>query len=404
MSYTTVVQPGQTYAKLVNSKYSKDGNNFVDLKDRLNNTIGAANHTKQQSFWAAINMACKVFERIHPNKTKMEDLNLCESIMMPLSDLLIDVTMQRMLILSWVTEIITNFRDVQCQPIQVYKVVGNDSSLKYYPAGDRGLYASWDGQHTAMALYILCVFVFKQDPSKVMVPVTIYKVETKADIRANFVKGNSSEGKRLLDAIDIFQQQVYGVRLDGAKNKDWEEAELKQQYLEQSDLFVTAEKFGDAGYAGAISRMQEINGYTSDIIKKFCLYAVTVMPDAGRPIASQEIEILCAWIDMARKDGIDYTNEEIVSLAMHINTLFAADFNESSDFWRKARNAYENWWLAFYANVDEEYRPAHMSFSKNWRNGGTFLWHQLKKTWDGRIPRLNINTQFKPAGKDLYHV
>jgi len=45
-----------------------------------------------------------------------------------------------------------------------------------------------------------------------------------------------------------------------------------------------------------------------------------------------------------------------------------------------------------------------MSFGKNWRNGGTFLWYQLKKTWGGRIPRLNINTQFKPFDKDLYNV
>jgi hypothetical protein len=393
-----------SYATKVNSKYKEEASHFVDLKDRLNNTITSANHTKQQSYWSAIKLACNVFERRFPNKKKMEDLDLCESIMRPLSDLLIDVTMQRMLILSWVVDIITNWRDVQCQPIQVYQVVDKDGSLKYYPVSKNGLYASWDGQHTAMALYILCVYVFKQDPAKVMVPVTIYKVETKADIRANFVKGNTSEGKKLLDAIDIFQQQVYGVRLDGAKNTVWEDAELKQKYLEQADLFVTAEKFGDTNYPGAISRMQEINGYTSDIIKKFCLYAVTVMPDLGRPIASQEIEIMCAWFDMARKAGIDYSDEEIVSLAMHINTLFAADFNEESDFWRVVRTAYTNWWNCYWDGVDSAYKPERMSFSKNWRNGGAFLYYQLKKTWGGRIPALNINTPFKPASKDLYNV
>jgi len=393
-----------SYASKVNSKYRNDGSNFVDLKDRLNQTIqGYSSHTKRVSFNSAIKLACQVFERLHPNKKKIEDLNLVESNLIPLSDILIDTTMQRMLILSWVIEIIKNWRDVQCQPIQVYRVVGNDHSIKYYPSG-KNLYASWDGQHTAMALYILCVYVFKQDPSKVMIPVNIYKVETKADIRANFIKGNSSEGKKLLDTIDIFQQQVYGVRHDGAKNTEWEEAELKQQYLEAADLFVTAEKFGDIDQPGAISRMQEINGYTSDIIKQFCLYAVTVMPEGGRPIASQEIEIVCAWLDMARKGGIEYTDEEVVSLAMHINALFNADFHESSVFWEKVRKAYENWWKKYWAGVDEEYRPKHMSFSKNWRNGGAFLWHQFKHSWDGRIPELNINTPFTPATKDLYHV
>jgi hypothetical protein len=128
------------------------------------------------------------------------------------------------------------------------------------------------------------------------------------------------------------------------------------------------------------------------------------MPDYGRPIASQEIEIICAWFDMARKSGIDYTDEEIVSLAMHLNTLFNADFNEESEFWRVVRTAYTNWWNRYWDGVDAEYKPERMSFSKNWRNGGAFLWHQLKHTWDGRLPDLNINTPFKPADKDLYNV
>lgn len=400
---TTLNPVVQNYAGKVNSKYRKSDSHYVDLKDRLDQTLTSGDPFKQQSLRSAISIACAVFEKLNPFKKKMADLDLCESIMMPLSDILIDITMQRMLILSWVIEIIKNWRDVQCQPIQVYQVTGTNN-FKYYPAGKRGLYASWDGQHTAMALYILCVYVFKQDPSKVMVPVTIYKVKNKADIRANFVKGNSSEGKKLLDAIDIFMQQVYGVRVDGAKNKEWEESELKQQYIEQSGLFVTAEKFGDTHMTGAISRMQEINGYTSDIIRQFCLYASTVLISTNRPIASQEIEIMCAWFDMARKDGISYTNDEIVSLAMHLDTLFNANFHESSEFWVKTRKAYENWWNKYWDGVDEEYRPERMSFSKNWRNGGTFLWYQLKHTWEGPIPALNINTPFKPATKDLYAI
>ena len=389
-------------AKNWNQQYNNKNSFFVDLKDRLNNTITSFGFTKQQSIRAAINNACNTFIKNNPTKTKFKDLDLCESISMPLSDILIDITMQRMLDLIWVLSIISNFRDVQTQPIQVYKVIGDDGSISYYPVGEKGLYASWDGQHTAMALYILCVYVFKENPKDVMVPVTIYKVSKKSEIRENFVKGNTKEGKKLLDSIDTFMQQVFGVRIDGNKNPAWEESEKKQKYLEQADLFVTHEKFGNTSDPGAISRMQEIDHYDSEIIRKFSLYAATVMPTAGRPIASQEIEIICAWFEMSK--SLEYTDEEIVDLALHLNTLFAADFHESSDFWRKARTAYENWWNDFYDGVAEEYRPSHMSFSKNWRNGGTFLWYQLKKTWGGRIPRLNINTQFKPFTKDLYNV
>jgi hypothetical protein len=389
-------------AKIWNSQYSNTNSFFVDLKDRLETTIQKLAFTKQQGIRHAIKNACNIFIKNNPTKTKFEDLDLCESIMMPLSDLLIDVTMQRMLDINWVLYIICHFRDVQAQPIQVYKVIGAHNSISYYPAGKGGLYASWDAQHTAMALYILCVYVFKQDPKDVMVPVNIYKVSKKADIRENFVTGNTKLGKKLLDAIDVFMQQIYGVRVDGSKNPIWVESEKKQQYLEQADLFVTHEKFGNITEPGAISRMQEIDAYDSEIIRKFCLYAATVMPNSGRPIASQEIEIMCAWFDMSKQ--LEYTDEEIVSLAMHINQLFDADFHESSDFWAQTRTAYENWWNKYWEGVDEQYRPERMSFSKNWRNGGTFLWHQLNKTWDGRLPRLTTTTPFNPAKKDLFNV
>lgn len=387
-------------AKNWNQQYNNRNSFFVNLKDRLNNTISSFSFTKQQSVRAAINNACNTFIKNNPTKKQFKDLDLCESISMPLSDILIDITMQRMLDLVWVLAIISGFRDVQTQPIQVYKVIGDDGSISYYPVGEKGLYASWDGQHTAMALYILCVYVFKENPEDVMVPVTIYKVSKKSEIRENFVKGNTKEGKKLLDNIDTFMQQVFGVRIDGNRNPLWVESEKKQQYLEQADLFVTHDKFGNTGDPGAISRMQEVDHYDSEIIRKFSLYAATVMPTQGRPIASQEIEIICAWFDMSK--SLEYTDQEIVDLAMHINQLFNADFHEASDFWRKARTAYENWWNDYYSKVPAIYRPSHMSFSKNWRNGGTFLWHQLNKTWGGRLPKLSINTQFVPATKDLY--
>lgn len=390
-------------AKTWNLQYSNRDSFFVDLKDRLNNTINSFVFTKQKSIEAAIKVACDRFVKLHPTKKTFEDLDLCEAISMPLSDILIDVTMQRMLDLNWVLYIIGHFREVQAQPIQVYKVLGNDNSISYYPAGAKGLYASWDAQHTAMALYILCVYVFKQDPSKVMVPVVIYKVSKKADIRENFVSGNTKAGKKLLDAIDVYMQQVFGVRVDGNTNPAWVETEKKQQYIEQADLFVTHEKFGNTNDAGAISRMQEIDHYNSEIIRKFCLYAATVMPAGGRPIASQEIEIMCAWFDMCK--GLDYSDQEVVDLAMHINDLFGADFHETSNFWDTAKIAYANWWNKYWAGPGAGYKPSHMTFSKNWRNGGTFLYYQLKKTWNGRLPaQLNINTPFTPAAKDLYNV
>lgn len=396
MSLQIQSAPVQSYAAAQNAKYSNKNSNFVDMKDRINAIISSLPTLKQSGVRSAIVDACKKWIARFPTVQTFKDLDLVESFEIPLSDLLIDTTMQRLLSMPWVLAIVANFRDVQAMPIQVYPVT--DKNLKYQAVGPRGLHASWDGQHTLAVFYIIAVYILKLDPTKVMIPVNIYKVSQKSEIRENFVKGNGPEGKKLLDAVDTYCQMIYGVRVDGNKNPIWGEAELKQQYLEQADLFVTADKFNDTFMPGAISRLQEINGYNSDVIRKFALYTTTF--PVARPIASQEIEIMCAWFDMARKDGVDYTDDEVIDLGNHLHTLFGADFHESSAFWDTVRNAYSAWHKKHWAGWHDA--PA-MRFNKNWSTGGVFLWHQLKKTWpNGRIPALNISSSFIPAQKDMY--
>jgi len=390
-------QQPQTHAAKQNARYSDTKSMYFDIKDRFNAIVSGLPLIKQTGVRSSILNACQKFQKLFPNAKTFTDFDLVEAIQIPLSDILIDATIQRLLNLAWVCAIVANFRDVQAMPIQVYPVT--DKNVKYTAHGPRGLYASWDGQHTLAAFYVIFVLILRMDPKDVMVPVNVYKVSKKSEIRENFVKGNGPEGKKLLDAVDYYMQMIYGVRVDGSTNPTWVEAEIKQQYLEQADLFVTAEKFGDTQMAGAISRMQEINGYSSDIIRKFALYTTTF--PVARPVASQEIEIMCAWFDMAKKDGVDYTDVEVVDLGNHIHSLFGADFHESSAFWDQVRVAYTNWHKKYWAGFAGA--PSRVNFSKNWNNGGVFLWHQLKKTWTaGRVPKLNIGIPFIPSQKDLY--
>jgi hypothetical protein len=399
LAFTTAIQAQaqpQSYAASQNAKYSNTESNYVDMKDRINSVINALPSLKQAGVRSAMMDACqKWINRFLQVKT-LKDLDLVDALELPLSDILIDTTMQRLLSITWVLAIVANFRDVQIMPIQVYPVL--EKNLGYTAVGPRGLYASWDGQHSLAVFYIIAVYILKLDPTKVMIPVNIYKVSQKSEIRENFVKGNGPEGKKLLDAVDTYHQMIYGVRVDGNKNPIWIEAERKQQYLEQADLFVTASKFNDAFMPGAISRLQEINGYSSDIIRKFALYTTTF--PVSRPVASQEIEIMCAWFDMAKKGGVDYTDAEVVDLGNHLHSLFGADFDESSALWDTVRNAYSAWHKKHWANFHGA--PA-MRFNKNWSTGGVFLWHQLKKTWtNGRIPALTVTSSFIPAQKDMY--
>ena len=389
----------QSYASQQNSQYNHTGSKFVDLNQRFNDTISSLEPMKAAGVRSQLKNAIKVFLKNNPHLTCFEDLQLCKAGLTPMSDILIDITIQRILNLTWVIEIIKNFREPQADPIKLYEVTEGGDLTQFYPVGTK-LFASWDAQHTAIVYWIIAVMIFNQDPRKVMVPSIEYKVKNRSEIRENFVNGNSDIGKLRLDAIDLFRQMVLGVRLDGNKNPEWEEAELKQQYLEEAGLFVTAEKFGDTHMPGAISRMAEIDKYTSDIIRKFCLYTTTI--PTKRNIVSQEIEIMCAWFNMAKEDGIDYTDDEVISLGDHLHELFDADFYESSGFWIKVRTAYENWWAKYYEDVPASHRPKNTKMAKNWNSGGTFLWHQLKKTWGGRLPELNSSTPFIPAQKNLY--
>jgi heat shock protein HspQ len=396
----STIPVAQTYAAQWNARYNHSGADYVDLNKRFNNSVSSVPVLKQTGIRSNISNAINEFQKRYPTYTKFQDLQLVQPGYVPLSDILIDVTIQRVLDLTWVHEILKNFREVQAQPIQVYEVMEGNDEVGYVPTGKK-LYASWDAQHTAIVYWIIAVMIYKQDPTTVMVPVNIYKITNRADIRKNFVSGNSEEGKKLLDKIDLFTQMIFGVRLDNATDKDWMEADAKQQHLEDGDLFVTAEKFGNTNQPGAISRMQEIDRYTSDVIRKFVLYTTTI--PAGRPIDSQEIEIMCAFFDMAKNAGIDYTDAEIVDLGNHLNSLFGANFHESSPFWNQVRTAYNNWWNDFYKKIPKSHRPKNTKMAKNWNSGGTFLWHQLNKSWTGhQLPPLSSSTPFIPDAKDLY--
>ena len=388
-----------TYASQQNAQYNHQGSKFVDLGTRFNDTISSLPRAKQSGIRSMITNACNEFSKRYPNVKQFSDLQLAVAGQTYMCDILIDITIQRLLNLPWCAEILSNFREVQADPIKLYEVVSGGDLADRYPVGTI-LFASWDAQHTAMVYWIIAVMILKEDPKKVKVPSILYKVKNRADIRMNFVNGNSDIGKMRLDSIDLFRQMVLGVRIDGSTDPKWVEAELKQQYLEQADLFVTADKFGNTPMPGAISRMAEIDKYTSDVIRQFCLYTTTI--PTPRSIDSQEIEIICGFFNLAKEKGFIYTDDQIVSLGTHLQLLFGADFHESSDYWKKVRTSYENWHKKHYAGMPAKHTPKHIKVSKNWNTGGTFLCYQLSKTWTEPVPLYQTSSGFIPAKKDLY--
>lgn len=400
-----------SYAAWFNSKFQNVASHYVDLKDRFNQTLALFNLQTQNTIRSQIKALATQFQVNFPNIKDFNDPNfsICQAQFAYLSDILIDTTMQRQLDISWVIKILVNFRPWQAQPIQVYQVAPGHLNGELSYLGNN-LYASWDGQHTAMAFYIIAVMILGQDPKTVKVPVVIYSVKSKAEIRQNFLESNTPEGKKLLDPIDIYQQKIYGVRVDGATNPDWIQCEQKQTILAQAGLFLTDDKFKDTHHVGAISRVKEIADakVSVDLVRKFAVYSQVVLGLNPRPVNTKELPIILGFLKMAESANVVYTDDELQSLAVLCDQLFSADFDSDGPFWARLEYAYNNWWNNYYANVHISMRPAQPRMNKDWIQGGTFFWHQLAKSWKDangnamRLPQLNISSPFIPAIGDLF--
>ena len=272
---------------------------------------------------------------------------------------------------------------------------------------DDNFFASWDGQHTAVAFWLIATAVFGEDPDTVEIPVVEYDMRHRLECRMTFLNNNGKNGKMLLTPIDNITQQIYAVRLDGVDDDEWKDVEEKQQYLEAADLFLTDDKFGDEKEPGAITRPGDLasDKFSPEDVRQFTTYAKVVLADNPRAIDTKEMPIILGFLRMA--NAMNYTDAEIESLAYLCISLFGADFNSNGEFWDRVGSAYTKWHKRFHSDIDESLRPE-VRLNKDWPQGGTFFWHQLAKSWKDehgnpmRLPRLNISTSFSPAKKDLF--
>ena len=397
----------RTHARAVNSKYQNGASIYLSLKDRWNKVLASMPLEQKNSVNTRLTLAIKAFEQRYPNVKTFNDPNfrLCRSIQRKISRILVDTTIQRQLKVNWVLDIIENFVVYQAMPIQVYHVPKDQVPGIYGP--DDEFFASWDGQHTAIAFWIIATMIFGQDPDTVEIPVVEYDMQNRLECRMTFIRNNGKEGKSLLTPIDYITQQIYAVRLDGVTDDYWRAVEEKQQHLEAVDLFLTDSKFFDDNEPGAIARPGDIakTDYTVEVIRQFAVYANTVLAAHPRPINTKELPVILGFLKMS--SNMEYTDSEIESLAHLCVSLFGAEFKEDGVFWDRVGSAYTKWHTRYYEDMDESLRPG-VKLNKDWPQGGTFFWHQLMKSWKDtngqpmRLPRLNISTSFNPAKKDLF--
>jgi hypothetical protein len=391
----------QSYAAQRNARYTNSASNLVDLVQRLNDTVTAMPVQARRNWQSKLAKALQTFKSNNPGLRSINDrsrFRLCKSITGKLAHIQIDTTMQREPNLQWIITIIENFRAYQAQPIQVYELAN-------------GGLGAWDGQHTSLALYLIATQGLGEKFEDIEVPVNIYDIVSRGEIRGNFINNNTTvgknAGKKPLDIIDIIMQMIYGVEVDGVTEQEWVDAHAKWKHIAAAGMFLTADKFNDTDQTGAISRLNEINESSVEVVRQFAVYGQYVVGIQQRPINSKEIPIIVEFLNLCEQQDIKYTDAQIEDLAQHCIDLFDANFDAKGPFWEVAHQATLNAYNKANRSLPKHMWPDAPRNSKNTQQGTAFFWHQLQKSWASqqgqgfKFPKQPYSV-YQPDTKDLF--
>jgi len=381
------------YAAEANSIYRHSESHFISLRERLQESLQGSNEF-------ALTAMVSEFKRRFKKWSKFEDMALCRAIMVPMDKILIDTTMQRAVNFLHILNILNNFKETMVMAIQVYE----DETRP-------GYYIAWDGQHTAIALYILATKVFGQRVAELMIPVVVYSVKQKAEIRRNFILLNG-DAKSMMDFIDLWRQMVCGVLIDGADDPIWVQASKKQAYFERAGLFATDKKFGDHDESGAFTLLADTICSKSDktlkhveVTRMFCDYwiAMKALTGQDRPVDAKEARQLYEYFDHCYTQDITVDENYIIEFTQFCKDYFECDWNAKGAFWDKVSDAYETWYKKSNPDGDIDPRTNDIKirgFAKEFSCGGPFLLAQLRKSTKLAVPVFD--SSFVPAKKDLW--
>lgn len=383
-----------SHADIVNARYLNSTSNFISLQQRLNEALKHA-----PLFVAMIDGMTDEFKRRHKEWTTFKHLELCEAIMVSMDKILIDTTMQRSVNLRHILKILQYFKSTMAMAIQVYK-----------DPEKPGYYIAWDGQHTAISLYIILTKVFGEQTASAMIPVVVYNVKHKLEIRRNFILLNGT-AKQELDFFDKYGQMVSGTKVDGATDEEWVDTAIKNDYLAAAGLFATHSKLGDDDKPGAFTLLADTLMSKSlktrkppEITRMFAEYWSYLAVE--RPVEAKEARQLYEYFNLCHEQGITVDKAYLLEFVSFTRTNFDADFSPTSPFWSKVRMAYESWYRTANqgsTDVDANGNIIVRGFTTEMRTGIPFLIAQLKKSTKLKVPKFVPNNGFTVVNKaDLW--
>ena len=378
----------KSHAQTINEQYNKTESNFISLNDRLKEALDLS-----PMYNETLKAVVDEFKRRNSQWTKFSDLHLCEAVQVAMKDIWIDTTMQRNVNMEHITDILQYFSETMVMPIQVYK------------DGDR--YIAWDGQHTAIVLYIVLTRVFGERLADAIVPVVVYSTKQKTEIRRNFILLNGN-AKKPLEFIDIYKQQVYGVKVDGSKDAEWQATALKNDHFAEAGLFVTNNKFGDEDQPGAFTLLADTLMSKSlktrkdpEVAKMFAQYWTYL--NQKRPVDPKEARQLFEYFNLCHEQGIKVDEQYLLDFVAFTKDYFEADFSPNGPFWQKVSQAYSDWYLKKNEgsdDVDKEGNVIVRGFTTEMRCGLPFIIAQIKKSTKLKTPKYTPNNGFV-VSKDM---
>ena len=386
-----------THAQKVNNLYEVAESNFVTLQERLEKTLA-----KAPFFKAQLEAVVDEFRRRNcspPTQrgwTEFASIKLCNAIMVSFDKILIDETMQREVNMRHILKILSYFSESMVMAIQVYEDPNRP-----------GHYIAWDGQHTSIALHIILTKVFGERAATAMVPVVVYSSHQKLEIRRNFILLNG-DAKETLDFIDIYKQQVYGVKVDKALEKDypdWHKAALKNDYFAQAGLFATNKKFGDEDEPGAFTLLAETlmsssrKGMKDPEVTRMCAQYWAYLNEE-RPVRAKEARQLYEYFNLCYEQNITVDNDYLLEMVAFTKEFFEANFGEDGAFWDKVRMSYTRWYE--HANPDSYAEHGLKGFTTEMRTGIPFLIAQMKRSTKLATPKYTPNNGYTVLVGDLW--
>jgi len=375
-------QPQTTfYADTVNGQFHKSQSHYVGLAQRLRETLNG-------EFWkeSALEDAMLNFKLNHPNVKRWSDLVFCRAQRCTLAEIDIDITLQRLFDLMHGCNILDAFKQLLVMPICVYED----------PARP-GRYICWDGQHTAIVLYVIAAKILNEDINNCQIPIVVYESHLKSEMREAFIT-LGGDGKKQLDHIDQVHQKIFGVRTDGSTKPDWLAIEAKQQALEGSKIFLTHTKFGDTDQPGAYTRLEEFLDphYDLSITQSFAKYFFKVCK-SSRPVQPKESWMMYEYFRLCKQAGITVDDDYIRGVANSLRKAFNNDFDAGALF-TKAKASYQEWWRANKPSPDGTLWG--ITYPE-YRIGTVFLIAQIAKNFDGAVPKL-VQPLWPVAKEDLF--